>query len=129
MIDEEDLILLAQEVSRQQQPILTNLKSINETLQKQNLRANKSLRLQIDLTRAHNDEPLKALYVGRKYLWLTIERMDSPFTYRLGQEGASKSEPFNASVSTSLSLLEFTEVYITNVAAVGIGVILLGWRE
>jgi len=128
-MEEETIILLAQEMARQQQPILTKLSSINDTLEKLPFKTNRSLTVTINLPRARIDEPLNAKYSGRTYLWLTIERVDNAFTYQLGQLGDTKSEPFTAAVGASLFLHEFTEVYITNAAALGIGVILLGWRE
>jgi len=128
-MEEETIILLAQEMARQQQPILTKLSSINDTLEKLPFKTNQSMTPTIDLTRTRVDEPLNAKYSGRTYLWLTIERVDSPFTYRLGQLGDTKSEPFTAAVGAGIFLHEFTEVYITNAAALGIGVMLLGWRE
>jgi hypothetical protein len=128
-MEEENLILLAQEINRQQQPLLAKLGSINDTLEKLPFKTNQSLTTTIDLTVAHVDLPLNAKYKGRTYLWLTIERADSPFTYRLGQLGETKSEPFTGIVGAALFLHEFTEVYITNAAALGIGTMLLGWRE
>jgi len=135
-MEEEDLILLAQEIARQQQPMLTKLSSINDTLIKQNdtfikqnLRTNKSQTVTVDLTRVHTDEPLNIKYGSRVYLWLTIERADSPFAYLLGQLGETKSESFTGAVGASLFLHEFTEIYVTNAAALGIAVILVGWRE
>lgn len=128
-MEEENLILLAQEIARQQQPMLTKLSSINKTLEKLPFKTNQSMTLTIDLTRAHVDQPLNAKYSGRTYLWLTIERADSPFTYRLGQLGETKSEPFTGAIGAALFIHEFTEVYVTNAAALGIATILLGWRE
>jgi hypothetical protein len=138
-MEEENLILLAQEIARQQQPMLdklssidnrlTKLGSIDDTLKKQNLRANKSQTLTVDLTKVHTNEPLNIEYEGRTYLWLTIEKADSPFTYKLGQTSGTKSEPFTGAVGANLLQHEFTEVYLTNAVAVGHAVIVVGWRE
>jgi hypothetical protein len=135
-MEEENLILLAQEIGRQQQPMLAKLSSINDTLIKQNdtlikqnLRTNRSQTVTVNLTRVHTDEPLNIKYSDRTYLWLTIERADSPFTYRLGQVGETKSEPFTGNIGAMLALHEFTEIYLTNAVALGIAIILVGWRE
>lgn len=128
-MEEESLILLAQEIARQQQPMLTKLSSINRTLERQNLRTNKSQTVTVDLTRVHVDKPLDIWYSGRIYLWLTIERADSAFTYKLGQVDETKSETFTGAIGAGLFLHEFAEIYLTNAAALGIAVILVGWRE
>jgi hypothetical protein len=128
-MEEEDLILLSQEINRQQQPMLTTLRSINDTLEKLPFKTNKSITLTVDLTRAHVDSALNITRKNRAYLWLTIERADSPFTYRLGQLDKTKSELFTGAIGAGLFIHEFTEIYITNAAAIGIAVILVGWRE
>jgi len=128
-MEEENLILLAQEINRQQQPLLAKLGSINDTLEKLPFKTNQSQTVTVELTRAHTDEPLNIKYSGRIYLWLTFERADNPFTYTLGQVCGTKSEPFTGAVGASLFLHEFTEIYFTNAVALGIARILVGWRE
>lgn len=109
-----------------QQLILKELRSINKTLRSQ-LRTNRCSTHTINLAVAHTNEPLKISYEDRVYLFLDIERADSPFTYILGQTGNTKSEIFTA--PTALFFHEYTEIYYTNAAALGIGVLLTGWLE
>ncbi len=127
-MEEEDLIILAQENARLQQPLLQTLNSIDAKLEKQYKRTNKSMRVSIDLTKAHNDEPL-GLESGIVYLWLTIEKVDSSFTYKLKQVNQQKSGLFTAAVGASLDQHEFTEIFVTNTAALGEAIIQVGWRE
>lgn len=127
-MEEEELILLAQEESRRQQPLLQALNSIDTKLDKQHIRTNMSMRIPIDLTVAHDEEPL-GLEFGVVYLWLTIEKADSSFTYKLKQVNQQKSSSFTATQGASLDQHEFTEILITNTVAVGTGVIQVGWRE
>jgi len=110
-----------------QQSILDELRSIRKTLKSQ-FRTNRCTTSIIDLTVAHNNTPLGVGYKDRVYLLLDVERNDSPLTYRLGQPNSpTKSEVFTA--PTGLFFHEYTEVYITNAAAIGIAVILTGWYE
>ena len=127
-MEEENLILLAQEQARLQQPLLQTLNSIDTKLEKQHIRTNKSMRIPIDLTKVHDDVPL-GLEFDVVYLWLTIEKADSSFTYKLKQVNEQKSGSFTAAQGASLDQHEFTEIYITNAAAVGEAIIQVGWRE
>ena len=127
-MEEENLILLAQEQARQQQPLLQTLKSVDAKLEKLHIRTNKSLRVLIDLTKVHDEEPL-GLEFGVVYLWLTIEKADSSFTYKLKQVNQQKSGSFASAQGASLDQHEFTEILITNAAAVGEAIIQVGWRE
>ena len=127
-MEEENLILLAQEQARQQQPLLQALTSIDTKLEKQHVRTNKSMRISIDLTVAHDDIPL-GLEFGVVYLWLTIEKADSSFTYKLKQVNEQKCGSFTAIQGASLDQHEFIEILITNSAAVGEAIIQVGWRE
>ncbi len=130
-MEEEDLILMVQEQARQQQPLqplLQTLNSIDTRLEKLPIRTNKSMRISIDLTKAHDDEPL-GLEFGVVYLWLTIEKADSAFTYKLKQVNEQKSGIFTAAQGASLDYHEFTEIFITNTVTLGTAVIQVGWRE
>lgn len=128
-MEEEDLILLAQEQGRQQQPLLQALNSVNAKLEKQHIRTNKSTRIVVDLTRAHSDEPQGLETLGITYLWLTIEKADSSFTYKLKQPSQQKSGIFIGSQGASFDQHEFTEIFVTNDAASGEAIIVVGWRE
>ena len=127
-MEEEDLILLAQEESRLQQPFLQILNSIDTNIKKQHTRTNKSMRTVIDLTKAHTDEPL-GLEFSVVYLWLTIEKADNAFTYKLKQTNQQKSGSFAGTQGASLDQHEFTEIFVTNTITSGVAVILVGWRE
>jgi hypothetical protein len=128
-MDEEDVILLAQEITRNQQPVLKVLNTISGQLENQPLRTNKSIRVSIDLSIVHTNRKLGLSNGSRFYLWLTIEKADSPFTYKLGQVDQTKSESFTGVIGARFDQHEFTEIYLTNAAAVGEAVILVGWRE
>lgn len=109
------------------QSILDEFRQLNRNFAKQ-LRTNRCTTSIINLTVAHVNIPLGIKYDGRVYLLLDVERNDSPFTYRLGQPSTpDKSEVFTA--PTGLFFHEFTEIYITNAAALGIAIILTGWYE
>jgi hypothetical protein len=110
-----------------QQAILEELRSMNRTIKNQ-LRTNRCVTTIIDLTVAHTNEPLGLKYKDRNYLFLDVERADSAFTYILGQPNSPiKSEIFTA--PTGLFFHEYTEIYVTNAVAIGIGIILSGWLE
>lgn len=129
MTEEEDIIILAQEQARQQKPILQTLASMNDKLAKQYLRTNKSISATIDLTVAHIDEPLGLEMPNTVYLWLSVEKADSPFSFILKQTSKLKSNPFIGTEGANLDQHEFTEVYITNSVSSGIAIIQVGWRE
>jgi hypothetical protein len=88
-------------------------------------RTNKSKRLCVDLSVAHEDHPLGLKATGITYLWLTVEKADSPFTFKLNER---TGDPFTGAVGASLEQHEFTEVYVTNEAGTGEAIIQVGWR-
>ena len=123
------MILIAQEQARQQQPLLQTLDSIHNILKRQPIRTNKSIRIVIDLTVAHNESEAGIAGPNRIFNWVTVEKADSNFSFKLKQTDSLKSDSFTASTGTSLDNHEFTEVYITNTALAGTGIIQAGWRE
>lgn len=122
-MEEEDLILLAQEQERIFKPVLESIK-IAELQQYK--RTNKYMQVTIDLSVAHTDKSLGLEGNGVTYLWVAIEQADSPFTYKLDGKGNS---PLIGAVGASFAQHEFSEVYVTNAAAVGLAVFVVGWRE
>ena len=108
------------------QLMLEELRLLRKTF-KGILRTNNCSTHVIDLTVAHVNISLEIAYENRVYLFLDIERADSAFTYILTQPHKTRSEVFTA--PTGMFFHEFTELYFTNVAAVGIGVILTGWYD
>jgi len=128
-VEEEDLILMTQEQARIQKPILQSLEAINSKLSKLYKRTNRSMNVIIDLSEAHTEEPLGLGGNKVTYLWLTVEKADSPFTYSLRQVNGQKSSNFIGVESAALNQHEFIEVYVTNTAQSGIAVIQVGWNE
>ena len=92
------------------------------------MRTNRTLRPVIDLTVVHTDEPLR-LEDSIIYKWLTVETVDAPFTFRLKSSDGHLSNPFIADVGFNITQHDFVEILVTNAAGVGIGAILVGWRE
>ena len=122
-MEEEDLILLAQEQERIFKPIL---ESIKIAALQQYKRTNKYMRVNVDLSVAHTDESLGLEGNKVTYLWVAIEQADSDFTYKLDRK---ENSPLIGAVGTSFSQHEFSEIYVTNEAASGLAVFVVGWRE
>ena len=122
-MEEEDLILLAQEQERLFKPIL---ESIKIAALQQYKRTNKYMRVNVDLSVAHTDKSLGLEGNKVTYLWVTIEQADSAFTYKLDRK---ENSPLIGAVGTSFTQHEFHEIYVTNVADTGLAVFVVGWRE
>jgi hypothetical protein len=122
-MEEEDLILLAQEQERLFKPIL---ESIKIAALQQYKRTNKYVRVNVDLSKAHADEPLGLEGNNVTYLWVAIEQADSDFTYKLDK---IENSPLIGAVGASFSQHEFHEIYVTNEALTGLAVFVVGWRE
>lgn len=117
---EEQARLTAEQINRMQQPALTQEPAI--------MRTNRSLRVEVDLTVAHNITPLK-LTKNIVYRWITIEGVGSPFTYSLKSPNGVTSTPFSGIVGATVVQHDFLEIYITNIIGVGTAVFQVGWRE
>lgn len=89
-------------------------------------RTNKTKLLHVDLSVAHKDHPLGLKATGVTYLWLTVEKAGSPFTFKLNEK---TGDPFTGAVGVSLEQHEFTEVYVTNEVGTGEAIIQVGWKE
>ena len=122
-MEEEDLILLAQEQERLFKPIL---ESIKIAALQQYKRTNKYMRVNVDLSVAHTDKSLRLEGNNVTYLWVAIEQADSDFTYKLDRK---ENSPLIGAVGTSFAQHEFHEIYVTNEAASGLAVFVVGWRE
>jgi len=122
-MEEEDLILVVQEQARILKP---TLESIKIAALQQHKRTNRYISVPVDLSVAHTDKSLGLKGNGVTFLWVVIEQRDSPFTYKLDSKG---NTPLIGAVGASFAQHEFSEVYITNAAAAGLAVFILGWRE
>jgi hypothetical protein len=122
-MEEEDFILLAQEQERLLKP---TLESIRIAALQQYKRTNRYIRVEVDLSKAHTDEPLGLEGNKVTYLWVTIEQADSDFTYKLDRK---ENSPLIGTLGASFSQHEFHEIYVTNEVATGQAVLVVGWRE
>ena len=122
-MEEEDLILLAQEQERIFKPIL---ESIKIAALQQYKRTNKYMRVNVDLSVAHTDKSLRLEGNNVTYLWVAIEQADSDFTYKLDRK---ENSPLIGAVGTSFAQHEFHEIYVTNEAASGLAVFVVGWKD
>lgn len=104
-------------------------KKLDSAERLQHIKTNRSMRLKVDLTKAHTDEELGLEATGITYLWLTIEKADSPFTYKIKQTNQQKSGIFTGAQGAGLDQHEFTEIYVTNAVAIGEAIIAVGWRD
>lgn len=86
---------------------------------------------EIDLTRAHTvwDVGVKGLLKshGVKYAtFLSILEVPSPWSYRVNSR---ENSLFDAVVGDEIENFKITDIYITNVAGVGIGKFYIEWRS
>jgi len=120
-MEEEDIILFAQLTRQAPAPLPVPL------VTPQYARTNRYMSIEVDLSVAHTNKAL-GLSSGITYLWVTIERADSPFTYKLNKV---TNNSLIGSVGASVTQHEFTEIYVTNAAASATSraVFTVGWRD
>ena len=90
---------------------------------------NRSIRVVVDLSVVHNEVSLGLELPSIVYLWVTVEKADNDFTYKLKQTNNLKSSVFSGVQGGHLDQHEFLDIFVSNLASSGEAVIQVGWKE
>ena len=90
---------------------------------------NRSTCVAVDLSVVHNEASVGLELLNVVYLWVTVEKADNEFTYKLKQTNNLKSGVFSGVQGGHLDQHEFLDIFVSNLASSGEAVIQVGWKE
>lgn len=113
----EKLIDLAIKMVLQEEIAYELSKAIKSSAKSAYTRTNRTMMVEVDLTKPHQDYPLNLDWFGKVYRWLTIERCDGTLNYRLKQVNGTLSNVFRALEGSRIYQHDFIDIYVSNPAS------------